>query len=61
MPDVGGEYALYMMDLGAPNGFRNRPFARLSWLANLDALPLSPYTSAGPWMDVILDPPRGFP
>ena len=26
--------------------------------AFLDALPLSPYTSAVPWMDVIYEPPR---
>jgi hypothetical protein len=30
--------------------------ARLKRAQNLDALPLSPYTSAVPWMDVILNP-----
>jgi large subunit ribosomal protein L28 len=30
-------------------------------LANLDALPLCPYTSAAPWMDMILNPRRTAP
>src|SRR5215216_6652581 len=35
---------------------RKRPFRDPSRPANLDALPLCPYTSAAPWMDMILNP-----
>ena len=61
--DVGGECAVYMM-AGACNGMagpcgnasETGPNAGFWRPANLDALPLSPYTSAVPWMNVNLDP-----
>jgi hypothetical protein len=57
--DVVGEYAVYMMARAACKGawsLQKRPFRRPCGAANLDALPLCPYTSAVPWMDVILNP-----
>jgi hypothetical protein len=38
-----------------PGGLQG-PSGGLAGGVNLDALPLSPYTSAVPWMDVILNP-----
>jgi hypothetical protein len=50
-----GEYALYMMACGCRNARENHPGEGL-YAANLDAPPLCPYTSAVPWMNVILNP-----
>jgi hypothetical protein len=57
--DVVGEYAVYMMVYDSQsrlNARKNGPSGGLARAANLDASPLSPYTSAVPWMDVILNP-----
>jgi hypothetical protein len=68
--DFGVEYAVYMMDLTADNGNARRDqalgntdktsFPDMLWDAfsdpNLDARSLSPYTSAVPEKDMILDP-----
>ena len=57
--DVGGEYAVYMMPETARTpvgtGLSDR-FGRSFRPPNLDAPPLSPYTSAVPEMDVNLNP-----
>jgi hypothetical protein len=62
-PDVGGEYAVYMIAEASERPFRTS--LSLGFLpvisaafgpANLDAPPLCPYTSAVPEMDVILNP-----
>ena len=54
--DVVGEYAVYMMAKGPPECPQKRCFRSFPGGENLDALPLSPYTSAVPWMDMILNP-----
>ena len=54
--DVVGEYAVYMMAKTGLNARKNGRFDGLAGAANLDALSLCPYTSAVPWMDVILNP-----
>jgi hypothetical protein len=54
--DVVGEYAVYMRAKTGLNARKNGRFDGLAGAANLDALPRSPYTSAVPWMDVILNP-----
>ena len=45
-----------MMAKTGLNARKNGRFDGLAGAANLDALPRSPYTSAVPWMDVILNP-----
>ena len=57
--DVVGEYAVYMMarvSEARRNARENGPSGSRAGAQNLDASPLSPYTSAVPWMDVILNP-----
>jgi hypothetical protein len=70
-PDVGGEYAVYMMAQGTTKASDRTPkswpestakspanpaFRGFRAVQNLDAPPLSPYTSAVPEMDVNLNP-----
>jgi hypothetical protein len=47
-PDVGGECAVYMIAQGLQNARKNRLFPGFAEAQNLDAPPLSPYTSAVP-------------
>jgi hypothetical protein len=58
--DVGGEYAVYMMFRSGRTPAKSG-FLRPSGPArNLDALPVSPYTSAVPKMDVNMNPGRAL-
>jgi hypothetical protein len=54
--DVVGEYAVYMIPEAARNLLGTGRESSGFGPANLDAPPLSPYTSAVPEMDVILNP-----